>query len=130
MKGFFKAREMDSDRWDYGWYIPNHNPKHDWGWMVSPNYESHTELIGNPVEDLTDCTPVDPETLCRIIGIADSTGQDVYEGDITSTGAVMVWCDKLLCWCFEHNNDGILTPLFHDKEGMDKMVIVGNIHDK
>ena len=97
-----------------------------WRWMISRDghiYNSENDKWYQPDDKRF--------TIEQAIGIEDSDGKMIFEGDIVhKSGAYILWSDKLLCWCFKHKGEkaNIVTPLFHDTRT--KLNVLGTIHDE
>lgn len=77
-----KAKDIVDKNWVTGQYLefirPNGNVQ---GWIVIDDYEEHPELAGNPIEGLTTCIPVDPDTVCYHTGHPNN----IYGGDLVKS---------------------------------------------
>lgn len=77
----YRGKTLDCGEWVYGFYLETEYYR---GWIIESDFEIHSELSGNPVEDLTKCYAVDIGTVGVCSDVRDESGTFIYENDIIS----------------------------------------------
>ena len=130
----FKAQEINSKDWVYGFYLETGSHSsglNGYGWIVVPDHEEHSELSGNPIEDLTNTYAVDMDTVCVGSLERDSEGKHIFSGDVIDENFLVTVVFK--DGCFMVKGEGIHQTL---KSWLNLRIkakcpskIIGNIHD-
>ena len=101
-------------------------------------------VFGNFIHNKIDCPcivdieaeqyEVKPETVGQFTGLTDKNGKEIYEGDKDHLGRVMLWNDDmtLLCWHYYNEFRESYYPSSYPclKNDSNKLIIIGNIHEK
>ena len=79
----FRGKRTDNGEWVYGYYA---------NWQPSADLDrlgNHWIITGLEDEQYQ----VDPETVGQYVGLQDSNGKDIYEGDICQLKVIKKWKD-------------------------------------
>lgn len=131
---------MVDNEWVYGQYLEFSNPNEPSGWIVITDHEEHPELSGNPIEDLTHCIPVFPETVGQFAGLRDKNGKEIYEGDLfLFSGFIqntVIFERGMFCYNPSPEGDDLydIVPLSNSNFGWENgrsntIEVIGNIHE-
>jgi hypothetical protein len=126
----FKAKEIGSGEWVYGYYAVLSSPKGS-SHAIIPKHPEIVDIVtgGNMAHE------IDPGTLCQYTGMKDSKGSRIFENDILGvyfpetagpTWLRVVWKDsRFRTW--EFNDKELDDDL--DKHLCTKATVVGNSFD-
>lgn len=105
-----RGKRSSNGRWIEGYYI----------------FTKNTHCIALP--NTSKVIPVDPDTICRYLGVQDKHGRKIFEGDIVrsklySCGIPVLKHTQAVRW--HEDISGYITNIADDEE----LDIIGNIYD-
>ncbi len=105
-----RGKRSSNGRWIEGYYL----------------FTKNTHCIALP--NTSKVIPVDPDTICRYLGVQDKHGRKIFEGDIVrsklySSGRPVIKHTQVVRW--HEDVSGYITNIADDEE----LDIIGNIYD-
>ena len=121
----FKAKRLDNNEWVYGYLV-----KHPSAIQIGETSPWYIHVPPAHPEDNGGVYNVDPETVCQYTGLADKSGEKIFEGDICLfddySGLVSYSEeDGMFVFAYEENIEINFGQIY----GTD-LEVIGNIYDK